>query len=514
MASRARSVRTEIVAGFATLIVSFGAVAGYSLSRQQRAVASLRLANETYLRLTLLVGEARATQGKLDTLLDNLLDNRDRVNARNWIALARRSRRGVLRSSREMAAAGVLHARDPEDRALLDRAVSDLAEIEREYERDEALFDELAPAMARNDVPESKRLKDLLLAREVHTEETLTDLTRSFQRRVRVLSDQAERHQARSLELTLIATLLACVLGVLTTLNARRALMPLALLRDRARAVAKGDLSSAHVAARNDEIGELAAEFERMVEGLRERDAALTRANAEVLQAERLAAIGRMAAHVTHEVRNPLSSMGLNAEMLADELGALGESAGESSRLVRAIQREIDRLTGITEEYLRVARLPRPRLEREELGTLVSDAAGFVSQEMLAAGVTLEVSIDDDLPSVMVDEGQFRQSLLNLLRNGREAMEGAQSGTRRLRVRVRREAGGVEVRVCDSGPGIPEEARAKLFELFFTTKERGTGLGLPLTREVIAAHGGTIRAERADADEGGGARFVLWLPAA
>jgi signal transduction histidine kinase len=235
-------------------------------------------------------------------------------------------------------------------------------------------------------------------------------------------------------------------------------------------------------------------------------------ARARLLQNERLAAIGRMAAHVTHEVRNPLSSMALNAEMLADEARALGPDARELERLVGAIQREIDRLTGITEEYLRVARLPRPRLEREDVAELVGETVGFVHAEFARAGIAVHVQAGAET-TALLDEAQVRQALLNLLRNAREVLETMPAGARAIHVGVSSVREGVQITVADSGPGLQPEVREHLFDLFFTTKERGSGLGLPLTREIVLAHGGTIDVGTASAAEGGGARFVIWLPA-
>ncbi|MFW6197431.1 MAG: ATP-binding protein [Myxococcota bacterium] len=224
---------------------------------------------------------------------------------------------------------------------------------------------------------------------------------------------------------------------------------------------------------------------------------------ARLIQTERLAAIGKMAAHVTHEVRNPLSSIGLNVEMLEEELA---DADTESRGLLRAVQRELDRLTGITEEYLRLARLPAPRLEPEDVGDLVRQIAEFVTPELRNAGVELDVHIDESLPLVALDESQLRQALLNLLRNAREAMpEGG-----RAEIGVTAGDGGVHIHVRDEGPGIPAEQRDRIFDLFYTTKERGTGLGLPLTDQIVVAHGGTIRCEGAP---GQGTTFQLWLPA-
>ncbi len=225
---------------------------------------------------------------------------------------------------------------------------------------------------------------------------------------------------------------------------------------------------------------------------------------ARLIHTERLAAIGRMAAHVTHEVRNPLSSIGLNVEMLEEELEGAGP---ETVALMRAITREVDRLTGITEEYLRLARLPQPHLEPEDLGHIVRSVTSFIAREMEGSGVEVAVDVEEDLPPVALDEQQMRQALLNLLRNAREAMpDGGE-----VRVKVRRAGAEVVLEVEDQGEGIPEAQRTRIFDLFYTTKERGTGLGLPLTRQIVVAHGGRIRCE---GGEGGGTIFELVFPAA
>ncbi len=518
MARRTRSVRTQVVAGFATLIIAFGAVAGWSLQRQQRTVRSLRVANEVYLQLTATLGEDRGNQGQLATVLDRLVDERDRVGSQFFIAVTRRSRRGRLAGAQSVVQRSLALVLDPDDRRLLEETARALVVIDRLWAEDEPLFDGLLRTLLGADLARARREEIDLRDRELQSKEALSRLIKGLQSRVRALSDGAERQQSQTLRLTLIATAVACLLGVLTTLRARRALDPLARLRDRAQAVARGELGTVQVPAAEDEIGELAQEFERMVGAMGARDVALREANEKRLQAERLAAVGRMAAHVTHEVRNPLSSMALNAEMLGDELDALGEPGSESRRLVRSIQREIDRLTRLTEEYLRVARLPTPRLQREDLGALVDETLLFVAQEMSVAGVGLTKAIEAAVPTVRADESQLRQAMLNLLRNAREAMDLAGVASPRVVVRVTARVqdgvAGAAVCVSDCGPGLSEEAQAHLFELFFTTKARGSGLGLSLSREIAIAHGGSLYAERATGADGGGARFVLWLPAA
>jgi two-component system NtrC family sensor kinase len=509
MAPRRRSVRTEIVAGFAAVILAFGAVATWSMVRQRRSVAAMRLANETYLQLALQLGQIQSAQGTFNTLLDMFPEERIPVSSRGWLEAARRTRRRQVQAALTLARSSLAGVSDEGDRDFLRRAAAGLARVDAAYAVNDPPLGELLRARAPS--PALPALKADIFAREDACEGEVRRLGREVQGRLTRLADGLERQQRQAVQLTLAAIAVACVLGAASAVTALRALRPLTRLRDRALAVARGDLRPVSVAAGDDEIGELAGEFERMVDAVAARDVALRKAHEDRMQAERLAAIGRMAAHVTHEVRNPLSSIALNAEMLHDEVG---EGAPEAGRLVRAIQREVDRLTGLTEEYLRMARLPQPRLEREDLADVVGDAAAFVARELEAARVRVRVVTAPEVPAVRVDEGQLRQCLLNLLRNAREAMEAAGVEGGAVTLRVRPEGRGAAVDVCDAGPGLGEESLAHLYELFYTTKARGSGLGLPLTREIVTAHGGTIRVDRAPPEDGGGARFTIWLPAA
>ena len=160
---------------------------------------------------------------------------------------------------------------------------------------------------------------------------------------------------------------------------------------------AKGDLSHKIEATSNDELGRITRNFESMVETLAARDAHLKEATDRLIQSEKLATIGRMAAHVTHEVRNPLSSIGLNVELLEEELS---DSNEETRNLLREIRKEIDRLTAITEEYLRLKRVPTPRLEAEDLGEVASSVTLFMEAELKAAGVNVNLQVDSGLPKI------------------------------------------------------------------------------------------------------------------
>jgi signal transduction histidine kinase len=278
-------------------------------------------------------------------------------------------------------------------------------------------------------------------------------------------------------------------------------LAPLARVTQRAQAVARGDLTAREVAPSDDEIGQLEGAFEKMVAGL-------ARAQALALSNERLAAIGKMAAHVTHEIRNPLSAMSLNVEMLEEELGQLDRPPrAEAATLVAAIQRELQRLEHLSEEYLRVARLPQPRMEADDVSAVVREVAEFARREIESAGCSLCLSLEPSLPPALFDEAQLRQALLNLLRNAREAMPSGGP----IDVRVAAEGMSVLVDVDDRGGGIPEDIRGRVFDPFFSTKGEGTGLGLAITRHIVEAHGGVVTCEPRS---GGGTRFRMALPIA
>jgi signal transduction histidine kinase len=286
-----------------------------------------------------------------------------------------------------------------------------------------------------------------------------------------------------------------------------RTLRPLGVLRVRARQVAGGDYAQRTGVTSQDEIGDLARELDAMAAAIQEREQRLIRS-------ERLATVGRMAAQIAHEVRNPLSSIGLNAELLGDEVNGRGE---EPRRLVASIISEVDRLTEITETYLRFARLPRPKLDREDLGVAVASVMELARGELAQARIALAVDIAPGLPEVAADEAQLRQALINLVRNAREAMADAARGKPasdgpigRLTVVVRATAGRVSVSVGDSGPGIGADDLAKIFDPFFSTKKQGTGLGLALVQQIVVDHGGQIEVDSAP---GTGTTFTMTFPA-
>jgi signal transduction histidine kinase len=227
------------------------------------------------------------------------------------------------------------------------------------------------------------------------------------------------------------------------------------------------------------------------------------RALERLARSERLALVGQMLAQITHEVRNPLNALSLNAEMLSEEVGRLDpDRQTDAWPLLGTVSGEIERLTAVTAHYLQLARRPKARLAPERLADLVSEVVRLVHAELDQAGVKLEVNVEP-LPMQLVDGNQLRQALLNVLRNAVEAP------ARHLRLEVTSSAGEVHLALADDGPGMTPAEIDRAFDPFFSTKATGTGLGLAITRQILEDHDGTVRVF---STPGRGTTFVLVLP--
>ncbi len=229
-------------------------------------------------------------------------------------------------------------------------------------------------------------------------------------------------------------------------------------------------------------------------------------AQQELLVAERMATVGRLSLKVAHEVRNPISAIELNAEMLQDIVRARsGADMEEAGGLVASIRDQVNTLDALTEEYLAFARFPRPHFEEESINHLVKELADFVRPVATRQGLTMHVETDPSVPMMEIDRGLLRQAILNLVKNGLEAL--SRGGELTIASRVTGDT--VDITVSDTGAGIKHEVAERLFEPFFTTKPQGTGLGLSIARQITEEHGGELRWENRP---GGGASFIIRLP--
>jgi signal transduction histidine kinase len=284
-----------------------------------------------------------------------------------------------------------------------------------------------------------------------------------------------------------VAPLLAALVGAYVL---RSVAVPVGRLREGAERIARGDLDGRIDVRTRDEFGALAARFNEMTAALRAHQEKL-------VQSEKLAGIGRLAAGVAHEINNPLAAILGYARLLrrrsegqlADDLGIIESEALHAKRIV--------------EDLLDLSRPLASEPEPVDLRALCDDAVARLRETARLDSVQVAVSGG---ARVEGNPQKLRQVVLNLVRNAAEA---AGPGGR-VDVEVEPAPEGARVSVRDSGPGIAPEARARLFEPFFTTKDDGTGLGLAVSLGIARAHGGSIEAEPAP---GGGSRFTVRLPA-
>jgi signal transduction histidine kinase len=288
----------------------------------------------------------------------------------------------------------------------------------------------------------------------------------------------------------------AFVVGLLITVWVAVMLRPLRRLREGARRIAAGDYSKRVSEVGPTEIADLAREFNSMGRAIQDREE-------EKARAARLAMVGKMAAQIAHEVRNPLSSISLNSELLEDELG----EGTEGRELCRAIRREVHRLTEVTETYLGL-RGGQPQVGHRPLNPIVEDLVGFVRNDLATRHVTLDTELDPRDPVGLIDPNQIRQCLVNLVRNAADAV--ADKGGGRVVLRTRGDDRRVEIEVEDDGVGIAPDMLPRLFDPFYSTKKGGSGLGLALTQQIVRDHGGDIRV---DSRVGRGTTFTLSVPA-
>jgi len=254
-------------------------------------------------------------------------------------------------------------------------------------------------------------------------------------------------------------------------------------------------------------------------ETVQQRTAALEALEAEIkererleaakLQAERFALVGKMAAQVAHEVRNPLGSITLNLDLIRKEIDRMADGSGhspsEGQTLIEDMRQEVCRIGRVIEDYLQFARLPKPHRQPLALNAFLDQKLAFLSSELERANVKLRTHFDPGLTTVNADADQLWQAMLNLIRNSREAMPGGG----RLTVGTRRDGGQALLLVSDNGKGMTDEQRQQVFTPFFTTKEKGIGLGMALVHQIVTEHGGHIECESAS---GQGSTFTLFLP--
>lgn len=238
-----------------------------------------------------------------------------------------------------------------------------------------------------------------------------------------------------------------------------------------------------------------------------EQIADLKELRSELRRQERLALLGQLAASISHELRNPLAILRTTVQNLEESL-----SEGDAKESCRFMIEEIDRLTHVTASLLGLTRSPTLRRRAIAIDRLLDRLELLAPRELQEKRIDVERRLEPGLPSVEVDEDLACQVFLDLLTNAAQA---SPAGSR-VEIDVRKSIGGVDVAIADSGPGVAADARDRIFEPFYTTREDGAGLGLPLARQLAESLGASLSLDSAPPREARptGARFVVTLPCA
>jgi len=232
----------------------------------------------------------------------------------------------------------------------------------------------------------------------------------------------------------------------------------------------------------------------------------LKSAERQMLQVEKMSALGRLAASVAHEVGNPLGAIDIQLQLLQEDLAIIDNSVpNKTLRRLDIARAEMRRLEGIVQNFLRLSRPPALHLKQVDPNDLLNNVYQLVAPEARERGLHLHLEIDRALNLIDVDENQLNQCLLNLLINAFQAVD----DQGHIRLRSRGEDGDILIEIADDGPGIPPEDLEHIFEFYYTTKEEGTGLGLSIAQRIVHQHAGTLSVE---SQRGEGTCIVIRLP--
>lgn len=499
MARRGTSIRTKLIAISTLLMVGviglFSAmhtvnhlrIIDDSSRRLQESLESrLRLAGAAQLRLLVEVTRLALLQSDFITL-QAIVHNA--AHEEGIIAAAVVDRGGRILAHSDGGRVG------SEASGVLRRAAS----VGRLTEHTEIVHGERALTFAQPVRLDGERMGTVFIANSLRPLEAELAKTKATKRR------ELQSGIWRSALVGLIALAVGVLFTVLQSLRLSRPIQELARQADK---MAGGDLDVRVPIRSGDEIGRLGERFNYMAEQMqglvREAIAKATvEKELELAEASRLAAVGRLAAGVAHEVNNPLTYAKVNLQMLTQQLGE-----GELSELAREALHGVARIQNVVRQLSEFA-----QSRQSALPGRVHEAArsaAKMAMVQLKDRARLEISVPE-LPQVTMEESKLAQVLLNLLVNGAQAIPTGNVEEHLVRLTARQIQAQVEIVVQDTGPGIPPEVLPHVFESFFTTKQvgQGYGLGLSISRSLVLNAGGTITAENAP---GGGARFVVWLP--
>lgn len=600
-----RSIQFRIAAAFLAAILAMLGSLGFLLAQQAEVSGSLRLVADVYLPLSKLVTEIERDQQRVQRDLNRI--NRALPRPVAGGTSATEIYTGELADNLEIARVilGSAEGRviGPTEAAVHAKMLAYLAGIQQDFEAYEQQSAEYL-ALTGKDVTEQdvEPVRRLLRVTGKNLAETVGQLGLTLNGQIEARTRATEKQQERASRVALALALGTSVVTLALILAVLYALRPITQLTEEVQRLAAGDLGGRVEVGGNDEVGVLAAEFNKMAAAIESRDRSLkeraeelnrlsrylasvvdtlqealivvehgvvtltnpaargvwgavpdapppaalapmlaepttarlvgpaeaeyvvrsarfgehgvvavisdvtdqVRAQERLARSERLALVGQMLAQITHEVRNPLNALSLNAELLGDEVEALDPAhKSEAWDLLGLISGEVERLTDVTAHYLALARRPPARLRATEVRALVDGVVRLVEPELDAQGVLLTVAAGEPMVEA-IDGNQIRQALLNVLRNAVEA------GAHALHLAAGRDGGWAWLALHDDGPGMEAEQIARACDPFYSTKAAGTGLGLAITRQILEDHHGEVRIE---SPEAGGTVVRLCWPA-
>jgi two-component system NtrC family sensor kinase len=275
--------------------------------------------------------------------------------------------------------------------------------------------------------------------------------------------------------------------------------------------VAKGPIEIEHLAKSLDTMArQLEAEKRELEEWtttlekkVAERAEEMKKINSQLFRSEKLASLGKLAAGVAHEINNPLTGILTNSSLLLEDL----EPEDPRREDVEVMVKETIRCREIVKRLLDFARQSKPQKRLANINDLMENIILLVRNQASFRNISIERQLDPALPQVLVDPDQTQQVFVNIILNAAEAM--TKGGSLSIRTSFSLDKQSIVVTIADSGPGIPEEVRERIFDPFYTTKEHGTGLGLSISYGIIEQHGGTISV---DSVIGKGSTFTIQIP--
>jgi two-component system NtrC family sensor kinase len=310
---------------------------------------------------------------------------------------------------------------------------------------------------------------------------------------------------------TIFAFLGITFLGVITStilsyLLSQRISVPIQNLATASKDIAQGNLDATVEITSKDELGDLAKAFNTMASALKQRDKQLREfTQSKIMESERLALIGQLAANVAHELNNPLQGIVTYSNLILERMS--NENSSTSS--IQKIATQANRCKDIIRGLLDFSRQRKPDKTICNITSVLEECVAFLENQALFHNIQITKQFEQDLPMIVVDPSQMQQVFMNMIVNAAEAIE--DSGNLTLGTRFLPGEEHIEIEITDTGQGIPEENLKKLFDPFFTTKEvgHGTGLGLAISYGIIKEHKGKISVE-SKVDQG--TTFLIHLP--